>query len=58
MLSVPRSCIGNPRWVEVNTFVIGMQRDRNSEIGLHSYFDNAQNAGYAWGGWSRRIHKG
>lgn len=58
VLSIPRSCIGNPKWVEVNTFAAGIQNDRDSEIGFHSYFDNGQNTSYRYGGWSRRIHQG
>ena len=58
VLSIPRSCIGNPRWVELSTVVEGFKQEGATEDDFHSYLDNAQTAGHGYGGWSRRIHQG
>lgn len=54
-VSVPRSCLGNPRWIEYNGRAVGQQSSQDSS---HMYFDNAQNKGHGEGGWSDRIKKG
>jgi hypothetical protein len=54
-LTVPRSCIGDPKWVEVNSFAYGSQEDPDTGAELHNYSDNAQNAGHGYRGWSERV---
>lgn len=57
-LSVPRSCVGNPRWVEVNYVGLGNVEDPESETGYRTFEDSAHSANSGWNGWSDRVKKG
>jgi hypothetical protein len=57
VVSVPRSCVGNPRWVQVNYLAYGSQEDPEAAGGWHSYRDNAHHAGPELDGWTARARK-
>ena len=57
-LSVPRSCVGDPRWVQVNYVGLGNVEDPESASGYRNYEDSAHHAGSGWNGWSNRVRKG
>lgn len=54
--TIPRSCLGDPKWVEVSSFGGGYFAD--AEGVDHNFLDNGQKAGHSWGGWSERIRQG
>ena len=54
-LSVPRGCVGGPRWVEVNYISQGFVKDGNEYRG---YRDNALTTGFGTGGWTERVRRG
>lgn len=57
-LTIPRSCIGTPTWVDVNSFAVGQEDDPESESGVHAYIDNSLNGGHGDNGWTRHVRKG
>ncbi len=57
-LSVPRSCVGNPRWVEVNYVGLGNVEDPEVESGYRNYEDTAHTSASGWNGWSARVKRG
>jgi hypothetical protein len=54
-MSIPRSCLGNPGWVQVNSLARGTE---DAQGVIHSYVDNAEQVGHADVTWSSKIHKG
>ena len=54
-LSIPRSCLGNPAWVELNSVNIGYDEVDGT---FHNYLDNVLRAGHSYDGWSDRVAKG
>lgn len=57
-LIVPRSCVGNPSWVEVNYVGLGNVEDPESESGYRNFEDTAHSAESGWNGWTERVKKG
>lgn len=58
VLNIPRTCLGNPGWVEVNSFTAGNEEDPEASAGYRNYLDNALRAGPNDGGWTARVRKG
>jgi len=55
-VSIPRSCLSNPRWVQVTIGAMSVKRDFSA-----SFLDNGQNASHrdpsATPDWSARIKR-
>jgi hypothetical protein len=57
-VSIPRSCVGNPRWVEATYMATGNVEDDTVDGGYRNYRDNGLNAGHSFsGGFSERVRK-
>lgn len=54
-VSVPRSCVGKPAWVEIGEFGVGFHSD---DAGDHQYVDNAETDGHGYASWSAKIRRG
>lgn len=54
-ISIPRSCVGKPMWVEVAEFSVSNTSDA---AGDHSYIDDAATAGHKFGTWSDKVRRG
>ena len=57
-LSVPRNCVGGPRWVEANYVSLASVEDPETESGWVNYRDNALTTGSGAGGWTERVRRG
>ena len=57
--SVPRACVGEPRWVEAAYSGIGTAEEQTEDgVIYHNYRDNALNAGHTYNGWTQRVRRG
>jgi hypothetical protein len=55
-MSVPRSCLGSPTWLEANV-VTRSSGNLDQEV-QRNLFDNGQSSGHTDGGWSTRLRRG
>lgn len=54
-LSIPRSCVGNPAWVELNSINNGYEDVDGTS---HYYIDNVLRTGHSYDGWTDKVNKG
>jgi hypothetical protein len=54
--SIPRKCVGSPRWVEAR--YVGTANQEDEEVGYRNWRDNALTSGSGTGGWSERVRRG
>lgn len=54
-VSIPRACVGKPKWVEVAEFSVSNVSD---DAGSHSYIDDAASDGHRFGTWSDKVRRG
>ncbi len=56
-LSIPRKCVGDPRWVQVGYVGTGSEEDSSSEFGYRNYRDNALDTGHTYNGATAKVAK-
>jgi len=54
-ISIPRSCVGKPTWVEVAEFSVSNVSDDTT---THSYIDDAGTDSHGFGTWSDKVRRG
>ena len=54
-ISIPRSCVGNPTWVEAAEVSLSSVSD---DAGDHVYMDNGNGAGHQDGTWTAKVRRG
>lgn len=55
-LNIPRTCLGGPSWVQVNSFAYGSEAGQE-EGESRQFHDNALRAGSGYGGWTEKVRK-
>lgn len=54
-MSIPRGCLGTPRWIESSVLASGSLDDGTT---THYYLDNGATAGHAYLKWGKRLRRG
>jgi hypothetical protein len=56
-VSIPRKCVGDPRWVRAAYLATGNKEDDTADGGYRNYRDNALSTGHGYAGYSARVRK-